>query len=601
VTELALLRRYEPVVRFTRGESFYPCAVDGFVQLCAMWSRGREEASRLLVPTGELDLQRLAEAGERPSGEQVYLRFVPRPPSAGEYQRWRHAPGRDRLEAPGRLARVPLLSRMLDSGFDLSLLVRGNVPGGSAAAAEIRYRELCAADGRHVYYGRVVEEGGWIVLQYLFFYAMNNWRSGFHGTNDHEADWEQIFVYLSANGASGEPTPAWAAYASHDFRGDDVRRRWDDPDLIREGDHPVVFAGAGSHASYFEAGEYVMSVEPRFLTPVKHAAITLRRLWAERLGQGASGRAERTIAGIVAVPFIDYARGDGLRVGPGGDVEWTPVVIGDGVPWVDRYHGLWGLDTRDPFGGERAPSGPKYNRDGSVRWSWYDPVGWAGLDKVLPASDVPSALEARQHQLGAERAELTCRIGKARAVVRELTLDDEALDAAGVGGAPKIRTRLALTAANSALRDLEERRAGIGEVGKAIQARAMQLRRGDSGDPHAHLKHPHRPEPPVTRRGALELWAAVSGATALLAFVALLILAPSHWWKWAILTAVAFALVEATVRGRLDDFLLNIVLTLAGITSLVLAWVFWRVAIAVALTAVVMFQLRDNLRELWRR
>ena len=70
-----------------------------------------------------------------------------------------------------------------------------------------------------MYYGRVLRQGGWIVLHYLFFYAMNNWRSGFHGTNDHEADWEQVFVYLYEPGDGGPPVPWWVAYASHDFRG----------------------------------------------------------------------------------------------------------------------------------------------------------------------------------------------------------------------------------------------------------------------------------------------------------------------------------------------------------------------------------------------
>ncbi len=75
-----------------------------------------------------------------------------------------------------------------------------------------------------VYYGRVVREAGYIVLQYMFFYAMNDWRSSFYGVNDHEADLEQIFVYLSDE-VGGPLQPCWVAYASHDFFGDDLRRR----------------------------------------------------------------------------------------------------------------------------------------------------------------------------------------------------------------------------------------------------------------------------------------------------------------------------------------------------------------------------------------
>ena len=75
------------------------------------------------------------------------------------------------------------------------------------------------------------------------------------------------------------------------------------------------------------------------------------------------------------LPFIDYRRGDGPAVGPGQATEWRPVLIDDRTPWVHDYRGLWGLDTGDPFGGERAPAGPRYERGGSVRLCWSDP--WA--------------------------------------------------------------------------------------------------------------------------------------------------------------------------------------------------------------------------------
>ena len=34
------------------------------------------------------------------------------------------------------------------------------------------------------------------MLQYWYFYLFNDWRSSFHGVNDHEADWEMVTVYL---------------------------------------------------------------------------------------------------------------------------------------------------------------------------------------------------------------------------------------------------------------------------------------------------------------------------------------------------------------------------------------------------------------------
>ena len=48
------------------------------------------------------------------------------------------------------------------------------------------------------------------MCQYWFFYAYNNWRSGFHGVNDHESDWELVSVYLYERDGlscrSGSPT-----------------------------------------------------------------------------------------------------------------------------------------------------------------------------------------------------------------------------------------------------------------------------------------------------------------------------------------------------------------------------------------------------------
>ena len=53
---------------------------------------------------------------------------------------------------------------------------------------------------RCVYYGRVTQDGGYIVTQYWYFYAMNDWRSTFGGINDHEADWEQVTIFLVPDG-----------------------------------------------------------------------------------------------------------------------------------------------------------------------------------------------------------------------------------------------------------------------------------------------------------------------------------------------------------------------------------------------------------------
>ena len=51
--------------------------------------------------------------------------------------------------------------------------------------------------GQCHYYGHVSRDGGYVVLQYWYFYPMNDWRSTFGGVNDHEADWEQVTIFLA--------------------------------------------------------------------------------------------------------------------------------------------------------------------------------------------------------------------------------------------------------------------------------------------------------------------------------------------------------------------------------------------------------------------
>ena len=101
--------------------------------------------------------------------------------------------------------------------------------------------------------------------------------------------------------------------------------------------------------------------------------------WRAVTGAGPAG---------LGIPFVDYARGDGRVVGPGAQAQWVADVIDDQTPWVRDYRGLWGLDTEDYFGGERAPSGPRYERNGSIRTAWANPLGWAGLLKVPPVTRI---------------------------------------------------------------------------------------------------------------------------------------------------------------------------------------------------------------------
>jgi len=600
VNDLELLRMYEPISCFTKGEAFFPTAVDEYVKACSLWLTNSQGVDQLLVPHGQLNVNHLIEFEEIPAEHTLHMRFVQQPLEALDYQRWLRDPHRDQFIAPGRLARVPLVFRLADSFFDLSFFVRGRVPGGNAAAAALKYREMENRDPRRVYYGRVVRSGGWIALQYLFFFAMNNWRTGFFGVNDHEADWEQVFIFL-ADSRNGEPQPQWVAYASHDFKGDDLRRRWDDPLLVREGNHPVIFAGAGSHASYFEQGEYLMSAEPAFLQPLKRGLGWFRKFWNETLRMGVGSGPQQSDGAMLSVPFIDYARGDGRCIGPGREETWSPELISEEVGWVQKFRGLWGLDTRDPLGGERAPAGPKYNRDGSVRQSWYDPVGWAGLDKVYPPEVLAGEIDKRLAAVQTEMDELSTNIESKREELRKQALDLEALKVTEYFDALRVKKDVELKIAQKELQDLQLHRTELSESRQALVSYAHRVKRGDMGSPTAHLHHVHHPQPPLPpQHRAVEVWAALSGALILLSVFLVLILQPDHWVSWLLLLAFVMGAIENLVRGNLVNYLLTIIIILAVIAVVILFIEFWEWFLGLLLIGVVIFIIRGNLQELRR-
>lgn len=181
-------------------------------------------------------------------------------------------------------------------------------------------------DHRPTFYYRLVKLEPYTVIQYWFFYAYNDFGISHGGANDHEGDWESVLVILE-----GEK-PAWAVYSSHGGPGGDNRRPWEGIEV--EGTHPVVYVAAGSHANYFDPG--LKPAEKPF-TP----------------GEVVAG-------GQAGIPWAD------------------PVSLDR--PWFTHYMGRWGLrlgKALEEMGG--APTGPKFNRDGTVRLEWERPLLYAGL------------------------------------------------------------------------------------------------------------------------------------------------------------------------------------------------------------------------------
>lgn len=595
--DLDLLRRYEPVIRFTKGEQFYPTDVDRYVEESSLWAHYPDGRDELLVKQDDLTLESLAEQRPAAFGTVHYMRFIENLSLAESAQVLAQQVGlrlqlKNNFHAGiGRLARGGLLPRVVDALFTVSFLLRGRVPAASAAAAELDYSRLRAQKEQYVYYGRVARQNGWVILQYWFFYCYNSWRSGFNGVNDHESDWEMISIYLYEEG--GQLNPEWAAYASHDFHGDDLRRRWDDQDQLDLADgHPVVYAGAGSHASYFRRGEYQAEVNLDLPSWVQKAHSTWNKFWTGTLGQQP--------VNPFRIPFVDYARGNGLSVGPGQPEQWTPVVISESTPWVSQYRGLWGLYAKDPISGENAPAGPMYNRDGSPRGAWYDPLGFAGLDKVPPPPQAARLLEKNC-------AEITNRQVQLQSLIPDKADDLHTLGIKlkGMEGNPHLAKQYAalekkIAALAEEVKGLRREHSENGMLLQSLTARLERQRKGLQEDPRAHIRHLAMPV--TTRRmrfdRAAEAWAAISLSLLLFGIVGVIFLAPQHLIAGLAVITLLFIVTESVLRGAFIQTVGQITAWLAILSAVILILHFWKWLIVGALLAMAVFLLLQRLREL---
>jgi hypothetical protein len=101
-----------------------------------------------------------------------------------------------------------------------------------------------------VVYANVITTADHVVVQYWFWYVFNDFN------NTHEGDWEMIQLVFAAGSAAEAlgQVPVEVGYSSH---GGGERAAWDDEKLTKEGTHPVVYPGAGSHANKYGSGVYL--------------------------------------------------------------------------------------------------------------------------------------------------------------------------------------------------------------------------------------------------------------------------------------------------------------------------------------------------------
>lgn len=590
VSDYELLRRYEPILRFTKGELYFPTDIDRYVASCSLWVSHPDGREEQLLAEGQVTPEALAQPRQFENGAVVFLRFVS-PPSLAQVtqnaMRGGNLEGRARARGwqpgVGRLARVGMFSRLIDALFTLTLFVRGKVPGAVAAIAEEQARKIQGATPRYCYYSRVVRDSGWIALQYWYFYHYDDWRTSFEGVNDHEADWETISVFLYQD-ADGAYKPRWAVFSCHDFTGNDLRRRWDDrAELELVGDHPVAYVGAGSHAHYYRPGEYMIESEIPPLKRITPFITFLRRLWSKILRTGEAISSEEN---LLAIPFVEYARGDGLSIGPQQHAEWEAVVLEPPPGWLTQYRGLWGLYARDPIGGENAPAGPMFNRDGTPRGSWFDLLGYAGLDSVPPPPLRIPRLTQERDELLTQQTELAENIQHKMQELQDLGVKRQAMT-----GSPNLRKDALeldkqILALGSEIKGLRRTHAQNENILDALNERITRLQAGQDDPPQAHINIKQEPTTPATMRfeRVTEAWAALSIGLLMVSFVLLILFYPNALIGGSVILVVVFILLEAIFRGRFPDAVRSITIALAVTMALILVYTyFWQIIVGALL------------------
>ncbi len=604
-----ILRRFEPLLRFTRGEKFFPIDTQPYVQECSLWVQHPGKPAERLIAEQDLTLEELGRQRPTGFGSVHFLQFI-EPLNLVELaaylveKTFKKQDPQDVFRAGrGRLSRVGYTSRFMDALFSLSLLARGRVPGDRALAAAITYQQMRAANS-YRYHVRIVRQSGWVVLQYWYFYVYNDWRSGYYGANDHEADWEMVNIYLCET-LDGILHPEWVAYASHDFAGDDLRRHWDDPEMEKVGEHPVVYAAAGSHASYYSAGDYLTEIEVPFLSPAARVLGTIQKFIRRWLRHNVGEELEFSSSpsrGAFRIPFVDYARGDGFSIGEGGDVHWDePVLLEPAPAWVQNYRGLWGYYARDPVSGENAPSGARYTRDGKVRRAWHDPVGWAGLDKVPPHKDLLLFVIQRQAEIHAE-----CNVLEHQIAQKQQNLYDLGVEANAMRDLPHLRGTYHLHQEqmddlSDELCDLRARLSENKTMLDVLSDYESDLKQGRREPLRGHLQYPHRPEKEsALRLGWLaEIWSAISIGLLLIISFGVAIFARQYLYISLAAIFVLIFLIEAGFRRKLSTWLNTVAIILAVISFvMLLIEYFWLIVILIVCVAG-LYMIWQNLRELW--
>jgi hypothetical protein len=269
--------------------------------------------------------------------------------------------------------------------------------------------------------------------------------------------------------------------------------------------------------------------------------------------------------------------------------------------WALHYRGLWGLYAHDPLSSENAPAGPVYNQDGSMRRSWYDPLGWAGLDKLPPPNRTLSHVLEQWVEVEARQSALAETIAKKSHELVKLGVEANAMS-----GQTHLRQLYAAhqEKMDNLAEELNQKRADLAAdqaLLEALSLYAARLRAGQRSPARAHLRHPRHPASAARLRlnRFAEAWAALSIGLLLISLVILVFFGQQYliWGVVALVSLMVF--VEAGFRRQLARLITTVTIGLAVISALILIYDFFWPLVILAILLAGGYIMWENVRELW--
>jgi hypothetical protein len=149
---------------------------------------------------------------------------------------------------------------------------------------------------------------------------------------------------------------------------------------------------------------------------------------------------------------------------------------------------------------------------------------------------------------------------------------------------------------------LRERLAADEVVMESLAYYADRLREGDHGPARDHIVRAHHPlsEAEIRSGRVAEVWAAASVGLMLIALVGIFVYEREHLISMLVFGTALFAFIEASSRGWVSNLVSSLNIGLGVVAGLVVIYeFFWQIAV-LALLAVGVYVLWENLREIQR-